>query len=108
MVGNLRSADPRTQRGVGTIPVTPIYPPLALKKRKEAVTHIFSLRSSALEASTLQYLSSHFNDGTTSVFAPPNDEASFIIQIVANKYNPVNFWRVPVHPSQTTSRAVDD
>ncbi|KAH9999617.1 F-actin capping protein alpha subunit [Russula compacta] len=47
---------------------------------------------SALEASTLQYLSSHFNDGTASVFATPDNETSFIIQIVANKYNPVNFW----------------
>jgi capping protein alpha len=46
---------------------------------------------SALETSTLQYLSSHFNDGTASVFAN-SDETSFIIQIVANKYNPVNFW----------------
>ncbi|KAI9463806.1 F-actin capping protein alpha subunit [Russula earlei] len=47
---------------------------------------------SALEASTLQYLSSHYNDGTASVFATPDNEKCFIIQIVANKYNPVNFW----------------
>lgn len=47
---------------------------------------------SALEASTLEYLSSHFNDGTASVFATFNDATRFIIQIVANKYNPVNFW----------------
>jgi len=47
---------------------------------------------SALEASTLEYLSSHFNDGTASVFATLNDATRFIIQIVANKYNPVNFW----------------
>lgn len=47
---------------------------------------------SALETSTLQYLSSHYNDGTASVFANPDNETSFIIQIVANKYNPVNFW----------------
>jgi len=53
--------------------------------------YIFLLRS-ALESSTLQYLSSHYNDGTASVFAPPDDESCFIIQIVANKYNPVNFW----------------
>lgn len=47
---------------------------------------------SALEASTLEYLSSHFNDGTASVFATANNATRFIIQIVANKYNPVNFW----------------
>jgi capping protein alpha len=52
----------------------------------------FFLRRSALEASTLEYLSSHFNDGTASVFATTNDATRFIIQIVANKYNPVNFW----------------
>ncbi|KAI0287971.1 F-actin capping protein alpha subunit [Russula brevipes] len=46
----------------------------------------------ALEASTLQYLSSHFNDGTASVFTTSDYETSFIIQIVANKYNPANFW----------------
>ena len=50
------------------------------------------LRRSALETSTLQYLSSHYNDGTTSVFTNPDNETSFIVQIVANKYNPVNFW----------------
>ncbi|KAI0301149.1 F-actin capping protein alpha subunit [Multifurca ochricompacta] len=47
---------------------------------------------SALEASALKYLDSHFNDGTTSVFATPNSTGHFVIQIVANKYNPVNFW----------------
>jgi len=46
----------------------------------------------ALEASTLEYLSSHFNDGTTTVFADADNETRFIIQIVAKKYNPVNFW----------------
>ncbi|KAI0250971.1 F-actin capping protein alpha subunit [Lactifluus subvellereus] len=48
---------------------------------------------SALEASALDYLSSHFNDGTLSVFATPDNATSFVLQIVANKYNPVNFWR---------------
>jgi len=52
----------------------------------------FSFRRSALETSTLQYLSSHYNDGTASVFANPDNETSFIVQIVANKYNPLNFW----------------
>ncbi|KAI0264027.1 F-actin capping protein, alpha subunit [Gloeopeniophorella convolvens] len=46
----------------------------------------------ALENATIQYLSSHFNDGTASVFATPNSATHFTIQIVANKYNPVNFW----------------
>ncbi|KAH9060495.1 F-actin capping protein alpha subunit [Lactarius vividus] len=47
---------------------------------------------SALEESTLQYLSSHFNDGTASVFATPDNATRFTVQVVANKYNPVNFW----------------
>ncbi|KAH9080236.1 hypothetical protein EDB83DRAFT_2513141 [Lactarius deliciosus] len=50
-----------------------------------------NLSDSALEASTLQYLSSHFNDGTASVFATPNSATRFTVQVVANKYNPVNF-----------------
>jgi len=46
----------------------------------------------ALENSADNYLASHFPEGTTSVFSSPDDPAVFIIQIVANKYNPSNFW----------------
>jgi len=46
----------------------------------------------ALEASTLTYLSSHFNDGVTSVFSTADAPNQFVIQIVANKYNPANYW----------------
>ncbi|KAF9651563.1 F-actin capping protein, alpha subunit [Thelephora ganbajun] len=46
----------------------------------------------ALEASTHAYLSSHFPDGTASVFSSPDNPTVFIIQIIANKYNPSNFW----------------
>jgi len=47
---------------------------------------------SALETSILEYLSSHFSDGTASVLAIPDNATCFVLQIVANKYNPVNFW----------------
>ncbi|KAI0055312.1 F-actin capping protein, alpha subunit [Artomyces pyxidatus] len=46
----------------------------------------------ALESSVLTYLAAHFHDGTASVFADPQSSTRFIVQIVANKYNPVNFW----------------
>jgi len=46
----------------------------------------------ALEASAHTYLSSHFPEGTTSVFSSPDNRAVFNIQITANKYNPSNFW----------------
>jgi len=46
----------------------------------------------ALEASTLTYLAAHYHDGVTAVFSVPSSSSQFIIQIVANKYNPSNFW----------------
>ncbi|CAE6519829.1 unnamed protein product [Rhizoctonia solani] len=45
---------------------------------------------SALEESTLKYLAEYFQEGVASVFA--SNPSTFIIQIVANKYNPQNFW----------------
>lgn len=48
----------------------------------------------ALEASARGYLSSHFQDGTTSVFSSPDNPTVFVIQIIANRYNPSNFWYV--------------
>lgn len=48
--------------------------------------------SEALQNASLTYLSSHFHDGTVSVFAPTGPPQEFIIQIVANKYNPTNYW----------------
>lgn len=44
----------------------------------------------ALESSTLNYLLAHFHDGVGSVFSVA--ENKFFIQIVANKYNPANYW----------------
>ncbi|EIN12525.1 F-actin capping protein alpha subunit [Punctularia strigosozonata HHB-11173 SS5] len=46
----------------------------------------------ALEKATLDYLSNHFHDGTATVFSTPGSPLRFVIQIVANKYNPNNFW----------------
>ncbi|CCL98413.1 uncharacterized protein FIBRA_00410 [Fibroporia radiculosa] len=46
----------------------------------------------ALEASSLSYLTAHFHDGVASVFPAQGFASRFYIQIVANKYNPSNFW----------------
>lgn len=47
---------------------------------------------SALEESTLKYLADYFQDGVGSVFTSTSQANAYIIQIVANKYNPQNFW----------------
>ncbi|PFH53925.1 hypothetical protein AMATHDRAFT_53585 [Amanita thiersii Skay4041] len=46
----------------------------------------------ALEGAILTHLSSHYYDGVATVFAKPGTAQQFIIQLVANKYNPTNFW----------------
>ncbi|EMD40291.1 hypothetical protein CERSUDRAFT_110894 [Gelatoporia subvermispora B] len=46
----------------------------------------------ALEQSSLTYLVAHFHDGVASVFPIEGSISRFIIQIVANKYNPSNYW----------------
>ncbi|KAF9021081.1 F-actin capping protein, alpha subunit [Hymenopellis radicata] len=47
---------------------------------------------SALEQATLKYLNAHFHDGVTSTFSSTSSPNQFIIQVVANKYNPTNYW----------------
>ncbi|VDC05573.1 unnamed protein product [Peniophora sp. CBMAI 1063] len=47
---------------------------------------------SALETAALKYLDSHYRDGTVSTFATAGSSSRFTIQIVANKYNPNNYW----------------
>ncbi|TDL17849.1 F-actin capping protein, alpha subunit [Rickenella mellea] len=47
---------------------------------------------SSLESSTLAYLAAHFEEGVASVFSTPDSTKRYIIQVVANKYNPQNFW----------------
>lgn len=46
----------------------------------------------ALQNASLTYLTGHFHDGTVSIFAPAGPSEEFIMQVVANKYNPTNFW----------------
>jgi len=46
----------------------------------------------ALEASALTYMTAHYHDGVVSVFSVPDSATKFTIQVVANKYNPSNFW----------------
>lgn len=51
-------------------------------------------RSAALETATVAYLAAHFQSGVASVFSVAGNADQFIIQVVANKYNPANFWYV--------------
>ncbi|KAJ7440910.1 F-actin-capping protein subunit alpha [Mycena galericulata] len=46
----------------------------------------------ALEKATLTYLSAHFHDGVASIFAAKESTNKFVLQVVANKYNPSNYW----------------
>jgi capping protein alpha len=46
----------------------------------------------ALETSALSYLTAHFTDSVAAVFSPKEGSTAFTIQIVANKYNPTNYW----------------
>ncbi|GJE88359.1 F-actin-capping protein subunit alpha [Phanerochaete sordida] len=46
----------------------------------------------ALENASLTYLAAHFHDGVTSVFPTQGNAERFVVQVVANKYNPSNFW----------------
>ena len=48
--------------------------------------------SVALESAVLNYLNAHFTDGVSAVFSPKKGVDHFTIQVVANKYNPTNFW----------------
>jgi len=45
-----------------------------------------------LEVAALAYIADHFHDGVTSVFTAQSSPTTFTIQLVANKYNPPNFW----------------
>ncbi|KAJ3731048.1 F-actin-capping protein subunit alpha [Lentinula guzmanii] len=46
----------------------------------------------ALEKASGSYLLAHFRDGVSSTFSSQTTPNQFILQIVANKYNPTNFW----------------
>ena len=45
-----------------------------------------------MEAATDAYLLDHFVDGVTTVLSLPDANKKYVIQIVANKYNPQNYW----------------
>ncbi|KAJ7794178.1 hypothetical protein B0H14DRAFT_3093833 [Mycena olivaceomarginata] len=46
----------------------------------------------ATPKATLTYLEAHFHDGVASIFSVKQSTNQFVIQIVANKYNPSNYW----------------
>jgi capping protein alpha len=60
----------------------------------------------ALESSTLNYILAHFHDGVASVFSVART-SKFFIQIVANKYNPSNYWCVRVSVDVITYVSTD-
>jgi len=49
----------------------------------------------ALDSAALTYLKAHFTEGVAAVFSPKEGSDHYVVQIVANKYNPTNFWSVP-------------
>ena len=51
--------------------------------------------SAALDSAALTYLKAHFTEGVAAVFSPKEGSDHYVVQIVANKYNPTNFWYVP-------------
>ncbi|KDQ20809.1 hypothetical protein BOTBODRAFT_26823 [Botryobasidium botryosum FD-172 SS1] len=46
----------------------------------------------SLETAASKYVSDHFPDGIACVFGSDASASQYTIQIVANKYNPTNFW----------------
>lgn len=56
----------------------------------EPLTH-WGFRA-ALETAALAYITDHFQEGVATVFA--NSATNYVIQFVANKYNPQNFWLI--------------
>lgn len=58
-----------------------------------AANQISQSSRAALESSTLNYLLAHYHDGVASVFSVAGSN-KFFVQIVANKYNPSNYWCV--------------
>lgn len=52
-----------------------------------------SLRE-ALDTQTSNYIRDHFHEGVATVFSDPESSSTFTVLIVANKYNPSNFWSV--------------
>ena len=52
--------------------------------------NIFGGYRAALETAALAYITDHFQEGVVTVFA--NSATNYVIQFVANKYNPLNYW----------------
>ena len=48
------------------------------------------LSSAALDTAAQEYISDHYKEGVASVFVPTSGKVT--IQLVANRYNPQNFW----------------
>ena len=85
--GSIRPSTSRTKCRIRAIPVSaPWCRPSFLAQSSSCVC------SAALETSALTYLAAHYHDGVTAVFSDPSSKSKFVIQIVANKYNPSNFW----------------
>jgi capping protein alpha len=45
-----------------------------------------------LENAAQVYLSGHYHSGVAAVLSPSSSQNQYTIQLVANKYNPSNFW----------------
>ncbi|KAI0647727.1 F-actin capping protein alpha subunit [Trametes meyenii] len=67
------------------------YAPHTIPSFLPNITHR-PFSSVALENASLTYLAAHYHDGVASVFSTPGSSTRFVVQIVANKYNPTNYW----------------
>ncbi|KAJ4482207.1 F-actin-capping protein subunit alpha [Lentinula aciculospora] len=86
--GQERWLDPRSKRSF-------VFDHMALEAsdlQRFEPNESFEPFRAALEKASLKYLLAHFHDGVSSVFSNQTTPNRFILQIVANKYNPTNFW----------------
>ncbi|KAG8836877.1 F-actin-capping protein subunit alpha [Serendipita sp. 407] len=58
--------------------------------REEEIDQEYEPFRSALDSAAQEYIADHFSDGVASVFL--RESGKLAIQLVANRYNPPNFW----------------
>ncbi|KIM28917.1 hypothetical protein M408DRAFT_68710 [Serendipita vermifera MAFF 305830] len=62
----------------------------ASEPREEEVDEDAETFRAALDSAAQEYINDHYRDGVASVFVPSSGK--FTLQLVANRYNPANFW----------------
>ncbi|THV05216.1 F-actin capping protein, alpha subunit [Dendrothele bispora CBS 962.96] len=103
--GEERWLDPRSKTSFGFNHLTleasdpqPFEPDADAEEFRYVSNNIFltfddeTATRSSLEKASLTYLLAHFHDGVASVFSKQGAQNQYLLQIVANKYNPSNYW----------------